>query len=238
MTRDEAEKKLPESKPTLTKESERRFERLSQESKKAVLDDLKAWMEQGQMNPILKPSFLGIDPHSFVYSDHKVEGIRLSEFCSIARNLLDCFATAVISAPGMEFPASALTVRCRLGEGGNDLVLYLTAILTTAEQISALELTEESEIWISSNLRPLAKTKQIELGNIFWERTGRHSFFFFGYPGQMVRDTVHGVGAPGEDGKLRWPECTLLLGLVTATLRETAVRAIDFVNSTPESPIQ
>jgi hypothetical protein len=211
---------------------------LSDEAKDRFLSEWKAELERGLMNPILKPSFLGIDPHSFVYSDHKFEGVPLPEFCSIARNLLDCFATALISAPGMELPEIALAIKCRLGEEEGVLTLYLTSLLATGDQIIPLQLTEQSEVWIASKLRPLAKTKQIELGNVFWDRVGRHSFFFFAYPGQMLRDRVPGLGRPGEDGKLRWPECTLPLGLVSARLRETASRAIDLVESTPESQIQ
>ena len=142
-----------------------------------VTDDLKAWMEQGLMNPILKPSFLGIDPDSFVYSEHTFEGNPLPEFCSISRNILDCFAMALLSTPDLEFPPSPLVMRCRLGEERQNLTLYLIAMLAVGEQMLPLELKEESEVWIASKLRPLATVKEIALGSIFWDRTGRHSFF-------------------------------------------------------------
>ncbi len=230
---------MPErSNPKPTKEFEPRYPKLSGAEKDKFLDDWKKELEQGLLNPILKPSFLGLDPKRFVYSEHVFQGNPLPEFCSISRNILDCFSTALLSAADLNFPASPLVTRCRLGEEGKNLMLYLTATVETAEQIVALELTEQSEVLIASQLRPLAKAKQIELGNIFWDRDGRHSFFFFTYPGQMVRDRVPGLGIAGEDGKLRWPECALPLGLVTASLRETAARAIDLVESTPESPIQ
>jgi hypothetical protein len=85
-----------------------------------------------------------------------------------------------------------------------------------------LELKEESEVWIASNLRPLAKAKGLAVGSIFWDRNGRHSFFFFDYPGKMIHEKVSGLEAPGGDGEPRWPECELLLDSVTSTLRETA----------------
>jgi len=225
------------SKPT--SEPERPYRAFSsQEEKEKFLRDWKNELEQGLLNPILKPSFSGIGPDLFVYSEHTFEGNPLPEFCSISRNILDCFATALLSTPDLEFPASPLVVRCRLGEDRKKLMLYLTAVLAVGEQTIPLELKEESEVWIGSKLRPLAKTKGLALGNIYWDRSGPHSFFFFDYPGQMIRDKVPGLGAPGEDGKPRWPECELLLCPVTATLRDTARRAIDFVESTPDSLIQ
>jgi hypothetical protein len=213
---------------------------LSKEEKDALLSAWKADMEQGLLSPNLKPSFLGVDVSRFSCSGHIFGGIRLPEFCCISWNVLDCFATALISSPGLEFPASPLLVRCRLGEGQNNqkLTLYLSAMLAVGEQILPLGLSEEWEVWIASQLRPLAKTKEIALGNIFWDRTGLDSFFFFDYPGKMVRDKVPGLGAPGEDGKPSWPECHLLLDPVSANEREMAKRGIDFVRSTPDGPIQ
>ena len=203
-----------------------------------VLDDLKTVAEQGLLNPSVKPSFLGMDPDWFVCSQHTFEGNPLPEFCSISRNILDCFATALLSTPDLEFPTSPLVMRCRLGEDRKQLMLYLTATLAVGEQTLPLELKEESEVWIGSNLRPLAEVKGIALGSIFWDHSGPHSFFFLDYPGQMIRDKVPGLGALGENGEPCWPECELILDPVTATLREKARRAIDFVQSTTESPIQ
>jgi hypothetical protein len=79
-----------------------------------------------------------------------------------------------------------------------------------------LELKEEWAVWIASQLRLLAKVKEIALGSIFCDRTGRHSFFSFDYPGKMIPDRAPGLGAPGEDRKPRWPECELFLDPVTA----------------------
>ncbi len=117
-------------------------------------------------------------------------------------------------------------------------MLYLTAMLAVGEQMVPLELKEESEVWVGSNLRPLAEVKGIALGSIFWDRNGQHSFFFFDYPGKMSADKVPGMGAPGGDGKPRWPECELLLDSVTVTLREEARRAMHFVQSAAEGSIQ
>jgi TPR repeat protein len=218
--------------------SETRYQQISPEEKNTVLDNLKAVTEQGLLSLGVKPSFLGIDPRAFVGPQHTFEGNPLPEFCSISRDILDCFATALLSTPDLEFPASPLVMRCRLGEERKKLMLYLTAMLVVGEQTLPLELKEESEVWIGSDLRPLAEVKGIALGSIMWDRNGRDSFFFFDYPGKMIRDKVPGLGAPGGDGKPRWPECELLLDSVPATLRETAKRAIDFVESTPKSLIQ
>jgi hypothetical protein len=212
---------------------------LSEEEKSRLLSSLKADMEQGLLSPNLKPSFLGVDVSRFSCSGHIFGGIRLPEFCCISWNILDCFATALISTPGLEFPAGPLLVRCRLGEDQNNqkLTLYLSATLA-GEQILPLGLREEWEVWIASQLRPLAKTKEIALGNIFWDRTGGDSFFFFNYPGKMVRDKVPGLGVPGKNGKTTWPECQLLLDPVSSHVREMAKRGIDFVRSSPDGPIQ
>jgi len=203
-----------------------------------VLDDLKAVTEQGLLSPSVKPSFFGIDPGGFVGPQHTFEGSPLPEFCSISRNILDCSTAALLSTPDLEFPASSLVMRCRLGEDRKKLMLYLTATLAVGEQTFPLELKEESEVWIGSNLRSLAEVKGTAVGSIFWDRDGRHWFFFFDYPGKMVRDKVPGLGSPRGDGKPRWPECELLLDSVTATLREEARRAIHFVQSTTEGSIQ
>jgi len=218
--------------------SETRYQQLSKEEKNAVLDNLKAVTEQGLLSSSVKPSFLGIDPDGFVGPQHTFEGNPLPEFCSISRDILDCLATALLSTPDLEFPACPLVMRCLLGEDRKKLMLYLTAALTVGEQTLPLELKEESEVWIGSNLRSLAEVKGIALGSIFWERNGRHSLFFFDYPGKMVRDKVPGLGTPGGDGKPRWPECELLLDPVTSALREKARRAIHFVQSNTEGPIQ
>jgi hypothetical protein len=153
----------------------------------------------------MKPSFLGIDPDWFVCSHHTFEGNPLPEFCSISRNILDCFATALLSAPDLELPTNPLVMRCRLGEDRKTLMLYLTAMLAVGEQTIPLELKEESEVWIDSNLPPLAEVKGIALRSIFRDRNEQHSFFFFDYPGKMSSDKVPGMGAPGGDGKPRWP---------------------------------
>jgi hypothetical protein len=213
---------------------------LSEEEKDRLLSAWKADMEQGLLSPNLKRSFLEVDVARFSCAGHIFGGIRLPEFCCISWNVLDCFATALVSAPSLEFPANPLVVSCRLGEDQNNqkLTLHLSATLAVGEQILPLSLREECEVWIASQLRPLAKTKEIALRNIFWDRTGRHSFFFFDYPGKMVRDKVPGLGALGENGKPRWPECQLLLDPVSANLREMAKRAIDFVRSTPSGPVQ
>jgi hypothetical protein len=104
------------------------------------------------------------------------------------------------------------------------------------EQI--LPLSEESEIWIGSSLRALAEIKGITLGNVFWDRSGPLSFFFFDYPGQMSGDGVPELGALGEDGEPRWPECELRLEVVNANLRETARKAIQFGRSGIDGTIQ
>ncbi len=226
------------SNPKPASESEPKYPRLSAEQKDGVLNDLKKELEQGLLSPSVKPSFLGIDPDWFVCSQHTFEGNPLPEFCSSARNIPDCFATALISAPDLQFPASPLVVRCWLGEARDKLTLYFAATLASGEQTLPLELKEEWEVWIASELRPLAKVKAIALGNIYWDRSGPHSFFFFDYPGKMIREKVPGLGVLGEDGKPHWPECELLLDPVNAPMREKARHAIDFVRSDNESSMQ
>jgi hypothetical protein len=224
------------TKPKPPSDTRASYEKLSERNKKAVLDDLKAVIDQGLLSPNVKPSFLGIGTDSFCCSQNRFEGNPLPEFCAICWEALDCFATALISTPALQFPASPLVLRCRLGEERSRLTLYLTAMLAPPEQI--LPLSEESEIWIGSNLRALAEIKGITLSNVFWDRSGPVSFFFFDYPGQMSRDGVPELGALGEDGKPRWPECELRLAVVNAKLRETARKAIEFGRSGIDGTIQ
>lgn len=226
------------SEPTPTPESQRRYEKLSGEEKDAVLDDLRAWMEQGLMSPEIKPSILGVGQDRFSCHGNKFDGNPLPEFCSISWNLLDCFAAAVISAPDLQFPAAPLLVRCRLGEAQRILKLHLVALLTENENIQPVVMTERCQVWIGSYLRPLAKTKGIELGSIHWDRSGPHLFFSFEYPGKMVRCKVAGLGESDPGGKARWPECELALGAIDSTMRLRAKQSVDFISRDLEGHVQ
>ena len=227
-----------QSQPKPTNESERRYEKLSEEQKKAVLDDLRAWMEQGLMDPEIKPSILGVGPDRFACWGNKFDGNPLPEFCAISWNLLDCFATAVISAPDLQFSAVPLLVRCRLGEEQRILKLHLVALLTENENIQPMVMTERCQVWIGSYLRPLAKAKGIELGNIHWDRSGPHLFFSVEYPGKMVRRKVAGLGESGPDGKACWPECELAVGAISSSMRLRAKQSVDLISTDLEGYVQ
>jgi probable phosphoglycerate mutase len=227
-----------QSKPKPTSESERRYEKLSEEQKEVVLDDLRAWMEQGLMQPEIKPSILGVGPDRFACCGNKFNGNPLPEFCAISWNLLDCFATAVISAPDLQFSAVPLLVRCRLGEEQRILKLHLVALLTDNENIQPMVMTERCQVWIGSYLRPLAKAKGIELGNIHWDRSGPHLFFSVEYPGKMVRRKVAGLGESGPGGKACWPECELALGAISSSMRLRAKQSVDLISTDLEGYVQ
>src|SRR5437879_6351546 len=126
---------------------------LSEEAK----HDLKLYLEQGLLNPKIKPFFLGIDLLRLVYSQHNFGGNRLPEFCFISRIVLDCFATALISGPDMDLRSDPVIVRCRLGEENGNLTLYLAAMVFKAQQILPVEMTTKSELWVAYYLRPLAR---------------------------------------------------------------------------------
>src|ERR1700730_556029 len=164
-------------------------------------------MKKGLMDPEIKPSILGVGPDRFACCGNKFDGNPLPEFCAISWNLLDCFATAVISAPDLQFSAVPLLVRCRLGEEQRILKLHLVALLTENENIQPMVMTERCQVWIGSCLRSFAMAKGIELGNIYWDRSGPH--FSVDYPGKMVRRKVAGLGESGPSGKACWPECEL-----------------------------
>jgi hypothetical protein len=208
----------------------------SEEETDRLLSELKAEIEQGLLSPTVKPSFLGIGPDRFVCCQQTFDGNPLPEFRAISWNVLDCFATALISVPNMPFPAGSLMMKCQLGEERGCLMLYLSAMLAAGEQVFPIEMTDESEVWVGIQLRALAKAKELALGNIFWNRSGPLSFFFFAYPGQMVRGKVPGLGALGDDGKRRWPECKFELDPIDATTGR-ARSAIDFIRSHDENPI-
>jgi len=212
-----------------TSESEPRYPKLSEEQKDRMLRDLKAAMEQGLLSPNFKPSFLGVDPDQFACSQHTFGGNPLPEFCSVSWNILDCFATALISVPDLHFPPSLLLVRDWLDEQDGRLTLYLSAgILDEAKQVRTLEMTVNSEAWIGSHLRPLATARGLSLGSIYWDRSGRDSLFWCDYPGRMARSKVPGLGDSDEGGAAQWPECRLVFDL-DSTMREKAKIAIAFV---------
>ena len=231
--------KMPEqSKPKPTNESDRIDQKLSPEAWDQVLDDLRAWMEQGLMQPEIKPSILGIGPDRFSCWGNRFDGNPLPEFCSISWNLLDCFATGVISVPDLQFSAVPLLVRCRLGEEQGILKLHLVALLTDNENIQPMVMTERCQVWLGTHLRPLAKAKGIELGNIYWDRSGPHLFFSVEYPGKMVRRKVAGLGESGPDGKACWPECELALGAISSSMRLRAKQSVDLISTDLEGHVQ
>jgi len=204
---------------------------LSEEEKQHVLSELREYMEQGLLCPDVKPSLLGIPPEDFVSNGLKFSGNPLPEFASVSRNVLDCFAAAVLSTPFLEIPSARVILRCRLREDDGELMLYLAAMLSSDGKILPLELSTDGEVWVATYLRPLCTVKTVSLGSIYWTRSGLHSFFYLAYPGRMVRSKVPGLGDLGEDGKPRWPECELLLERITPALLRAARSAIGFVNA-------
>lgn len=217
------------------------------EAKDGGLSQLKLIMEQGHLSPVLRPFFLPISLDQFSYFEHDFLGNPLPEFFCIARNILDCFATAVISAPNLQCPPSPLSLRCRLGEQDDRLTLYLDAILTETDQILdgivtasdrilPLEMTNDSSIWVGNQLLRLAKVKDIALRGVYWDRSVRQVSFFCDYPGRMVRSKVPGLGELGEDGKAQWPQCELMLGVID--IRERAKQAIGLVEMDADGIVQ
>jgi hypothetical protein len=146
------------------------YEKPSKEAMHRELSEVKRFMEHGLVGPVIRPFFLPICFDQFAYSQHDLGGYPLPEFVDISTNVLDCFATAVISDPNLQFPPTPLSVRCRLSDRDDRLTLHFDAVLTAAEQIRPLEMTEDSAGWVASHLRALAEAKDILLGDISWDR--------------------------------------------------------------------
>ena len=176
------------------------------------------------------PSLLGISPEDFKSNGLKFQGNPLPEFASISRNILDCFATAVLAVPFIKIPAAQTVFTCRLQEDNGNLTLYLTVMPGPNDQDLALQLTTDGEVCIATYLRRLSATKNISVGNVYWDSVDKHSLFFLEYPGKLVRAKVPGLGDPDENGKARWPEVRLEVAEVTAALRNEARNAITFVS--------
>jgi hypothetical protein len=204
------------------------YEKLSKEDFQRACSSVRRLIEYGHVGPGLKPFFLPIDGDQFAYSHHSGE-YPLPEFVSISMNILDCFATAVISAPTLHFPPIPLSVRCWLSDRDDRLTLHLEGTLTATEQIRPVEMTEDSAVWVASHLRALAEVKDIAPGDICWDRSMPDSSFWFDYPGRLVRHKVPWLGELGKDGKAQWPECELMMGVIDEPMRERARQAIGFV---------
>ena len=212
---------------------------LSKEARERVLSDLKEHVEQGLLCPEVKPSLVGIPPENFVSNGLKFSGNSLPEFSSISRNILDCFAAAVLSIPFIEVPPSRVILRCRLREDNNgELMLCLASMQGSGAAMLPLELTTDGEVWVATHLRLLSAVKGIPLGNIYWDRSGLHSFFFIGYPGGLVRAKVPGLGDQDEDGKPRWPECEVVLEQISPALLNLAKSSISFAKTDPAGTVQ
>jgi hypothetical protein len=223
------------------------YKKLSEEEKKRANAVVKLIGEMGNLSPVLRPFFLPISLDQFSYFQHDFLGYPLPEFCSISKNILDCFATAVISAPDLQFPPLPLSLRCRLGEQDDRLTLYLDAILTETDQIVdgmvtvsdrilPLEMANDSSVWVGNQLLRLAKVKDIALRSVYWDRSVRQASFFCDYPGGMVRRRVPELGELGKDGKAQWPQCELMIGVID--IRERAKQAIELVEMDDDGIVQ
>ncbi|MGH9496900.1 MAG: hypothetical protein ACRD3B_18025 [Candidatus Sulfotelmatobacter sp.] len=210
---------------------------LSEEEKRHALSELKEYTEQGLLCPEVKPSLLGIPPEDFVSNGLKFGGNPLPEFASISRNVLDCFAVAVLAIPFVEIPPVRIVFTCRLHENRGKLMLYLVASLESGGAMLPLELSTDGEVCLASYIRRLSATKSMSLGSIYWDRVRRYSFFFLEYPGKLVRAKVPGLGDPGEDGEPRWPELKLAIAQVTTALRAKARDVIAFVKVNDIGPV-
>src|SRR5262249_3447704 len=210
--------------------AERRYEPLSPEAQESVLQDLKDCIELGLLSPTIRPSIIGIHPDRFASNGLTFDGNPLPEFHSVARNVLDCFAAAVISIPSREFPPSPVRFQSRLDDDGR-LILRLSTTLGIGIDGVSLTLTPDEANWIACYLYRLAKIKSMSVGRVYWDSNDPRCDFSIDYPGQMVRSRVLGLGEPGDDGRARWPECELIFDRIDSASREKAKNAVDLINA-------
>jgi hypothetical protein len=188
---------------------ERRWPKLSPESKDAVLREVKRQQDEGFLSPKMEPSLLGLDWSLFVprefpeYAEHfRFE--NPPEFISYGFSGLDAYATAMLAAHFSYRSLGVLNFTCSLKRHDPESQMHLE-FATIPERgrfnpdLVMLELL--------NSFPRLLQTKRIEAGAVFFledEGCGMQ----FAYPGRMVAEASPFLRDRPDD---LWPQVTLSL---------------------------
>ena len=214
-----------------TKIPERRWAKLSPESKDRVLTEVKRQQDEGLLSPKMEPSLLGLDwslfaPHAFPEYAGQTSFWNPPEFISYAFSALDAYATAMLAAHFSFRSLGVLNFTCSLKRSGPASQMHLEfATIPEQGRINP----ESIMLEMLESFPRLLQTKRIEAGAVFFLE-GEGCAMQFSYPGQMVAEASPFLRDRPED---LWPRVTLRL-TPTDELRIRAQDILAFLlSSTP-----
>jgi hypothetical protein len=214
-----------------TKLPARRWPALSEEQRKESLKELKRWLEEGDCQPKMEPSLLGLDWSSFVTREFPecVDQTTFEnppEFISYAFSALDAYATAMLAAHFSYRSLGVLNFTCSLKRSGPESQMHLEfATIPEQGRINPDSVMLE----VLKSFPRLLQTKGIEAGAVFFLE-GEGCAMQFAYPGHMIAKASPFLRDRPDD---LWPQVTLSL-TPTDELRIRAQDILAFLlTSTP-----
>jgi hypothetical protein len=214
-----------------TKIPERRWAKLSPESKDKVLTEVKRQQDEGLLSPKMEPSLLGLDwslfaPHAFPEYAGQTSFWNPPEFISYGFSALDAYAAAMLAAHFSFRSLGVLNFTCSLKRSGPESQMHLEfATIPERGRIDPRSVMLE----LLRSFPRLLQTKRIEAGAVFFLE-GEGCGMQFAYPGQMVVEASPFLRNRPND---LWPQVTLSL-TPTDELRTRAQDILAFLlSSTP-----
>lgn len=188
---------------------ERRWPKLSPESKDAVLREVKRQQDEGFLSPRMEPSLLGLDWSSFETRKFPENAGQDSfrnppEFISYGFSALDAYATAILAAHFSYRSLGVLNFTCSLKRRDPESQMHLEfATIPERGRINPDSVMVE----LLNSFPRLLQTKRIEAGTVFFLE-GEGCGMQFAYPGRMVAETSPFLrNRPDE----LWPQVSLSL---------------------------
>jgi len=172
--------------PAATDQGTRRYERLSEEEKHAVLSEWRSWLQGGFSQPKLEDSLLGLDWslfHARTFPEHEndITFRTPPEFMMYAFSALDAYVTALLGADSADRGHGIFDYTCRLKQGAAaDLHMELKSSpeqRTNGSRRLMLELL--------NSFPRLLKARGIETEAVYYLEGPGHPMQF-AYPGAMV----------------------------------------------------
>jgi hypothetical protein len=209
--------------PAVTHQETRRYERLSEEGKHAVLSDWRSSSEEGFSQPKLEDSLIGLDwslfhPRTFPDHENDITFKRPPEFTMYAFSALDAYVTALLGTDSANPGHGIFDYTCSLKQGAAaDLHMELNCSpeqRNTGSRRLMLELL--------TSFPRLLEARGIETETVAYLIGPGHPMKF-AYPGAMVASrSPYLCHRPAE----LWPAVTLSLAanneLVTRARKITA----------------
>ncbi|MFZ0393226.1 MAG: hypothetical protein WBX09_06195 [Terracidiphilus sp.] len=192
-----------------TKMPERRWPKLSPESKDRVLKEFKRQQDEGFLSPKMEPSLLALDWSLFVPREFTEYAGQTSfgdppEFISYAFSALDAYATALLAAHFSYRSLGVLKFTCSLKRSGPEPEMRLEfAMIPERGRIDPDSVMLE----VLNSFPRLLQTKRIETGAVFFLE-GEGCAMQFAYPGRMVAEASPFLRDRPDD---LWPQVTLSL---------------------------